>query len=412
MKQPTPGALATRRRAMMRYAIWLGLALLAASIVSRESLKADQVELQPLAAQVRRVVEAMDYLGSPLAAADRQALDRALNEADTDKAINAVQNVLDKYCLIDVSINPESLVKVTQGAARAELVEQGWQTFLVKVHNEAGVTAQLKAESPNALPVYARGKSTNIEGGFSVDPIPKQVITPSEVADRWLDLSMFNKPPLKPELSGLQLEYRVIQLYSRDRGKREARISFNVGQGTQDIGYRNDVDILFTCLPSTAVTLRVLDETGKPTTASFVIRDAQGHIYPAKAKRLAPDFAFQPQVYRGDGEQLRLAAGDYTFEFSRGPEYLVKQQAIKVLASQPQTFTFRRERWIDAARRGWYSGDHHIHAAGCSHYEAPTQGVLPQDMMRHILGEALNVGSVLTWGPCYYYQKQFFEGRD
>ena len=57
MKQPTPGALATRRRAMMRYAIWLGLALLAASIVSRESLKADQVELQPLAAQVRRAAE-------------------------------------------------------------------------------------------------------------------------------------------------------------------------------------------------------------------------------------------------------------------------------------------------------------------------------------------------------------------
>ena len=33
-------------------------------------------------------------------------------------------------------------------------------------------------------------------------------------------------------------------------------------------------------------------------------------------------------------------------------------------------------------------------------------------MMRHVLGEALSVGSVLTWGPGYYYQKQFFEGRD
>ena len=60
---------------------------------------------------------------------------------------------------------------------------------------------------------------------------------------------------------------------------------------------------------------------------------------------------------------------------------------------------------------GWYSGDHHIHAAGCSHYEAPTQGVLPRDMIRHIVGEGLNVGDVLTWGPCYYYQKQFFEAK-
>src|SRR5262249_8730961 len=37
---------------------------------------------------------------------------------------------------------------------------------------------------------------------------------------------------------------------------------------------------------------------------------------------------------------------------------------------------------------------------------------MPEDMIRHILGEALNVGSVLTWGPCYYYQKQYFEAKD
>jgi hypothetical protein len=31
-------------------------------------------------------------------------------------------------------------------------------------------------------------------------------------------------------------------------------------------------------------------------------------------------------------------------------------------------------------------------------------------MMRHILGEDLNVGCVLSWGPCWYFQKQFFDG--
>ena len=31
--------------------------------------------------------------------------------------------------------------------------------------------------------------------------------------------------------------------------------------------------------------------------------------------------------------------------------------------------------------------------------------------MRHILGEDLNVGCVLSWGPCWYFQKQFFEGK-
>jgi hypothetical protein len=63
------------------------------------------------------------------------------------------------------------------------------------------------------------------------------------------------------------------------------------------------------------------------------------------------------------------------------------------------------------ADHGWYSGDHHVHAAGCAHYESPAEGVQPIDMMRHILGEDLNVGCVLSWGPCWYYQKQFFDGK-
>ncbi len=60
---------------------------------------------------------------------------------------------------------------------------------------------------------------------------------------------------------------------------------------------------------------------------------------------------------------------------------------------------------------GWYSGDHHVHAAGCAHYESPTEGVSPADMMRQILGEDLKVGCVLSWGPCWYAQKQYFEGK-
>jgi hypothetical protein len=49
--------------------------------------------------------------------------------------------------------------------------------------------------------------------------------------------------------------------------------------------------------------------------------------------------------------------------------------------------SFQLERWIKLADLGWFSGDHHVHAAGCAHYEAPTQGVTPEAMMRHILGE-------------------------
>lgn len=70
------------------------------------------------------------------------------------------------------------------------------------------------------------------------------------------------------------------------------------------------------------------------------------------------------------------------------------------------------ERWVDPSKYGWYSGDHHIHAAGCSHYQDPTQGVKPEDMALQVQGEKLNVASVLTWLPGYEYQKQFFSGHD
>ena len=42
----------------------------------------------------------------------------------------------------------------------------------------------------------------------------------------------------------------------------------------------------------------------------------------------------------------------------------------------------------------------------------PAEGVEPKDMARQLAGERLNIGSVLTWGPDYYYQKQFFCAKD
>jgi hypothetical protein len=156
----------------------------------------------------------------------------------------------------------------------------------------------------------------------------------------------------------------------------------------------------------------VLDFDDRPTTASFVIRDERQRVYPSQAKRLAPDFFFHPQVYRADGEAVVLPQGTYTIEYTRGPEYRKKTQTLKIESTAPQTLTFRLERWIDPSRMGWYSGDHHIHAAGCAHYERPTEGVYPRDMIRHVIGEDLKIGSVLTWGPGWYFQKTFFEGKD
>ncbi|MCA9108171.1 MAG: CehA/McbA family metallohydrolase, partial [Planctomycetales bacterium] len=143
----------------------------------------------------------------------------------------------------------------------------------------------------------------------------------------------------------------------------------------------------------------------------LVFRDPRGRVYPARSRRLAPDFFFHDQVYRHNGESILLPPGPYEVTYTRGPEYRVLHKSVVVPDQTKHTESFRLARWIKLADHQWYSGDHHVHAAGCAHYEAPTQGVTPEAMMRHILGEDLNVGCVLSWGPCWYHQKQFFDGH-
>jgi hypothetical protein len=217
---------------------------------------------------------------------------------------------------------------------------------------------------------------------------------------------------MRRRLSGLALEYQILEIYSRDAGQRSATVSFNAGQGSQDIGFRNDVTILFNALRSRPIRLRIRDEKGQPAMASLTIRDRLNRLYPAPSKRLAPDFFFQPQIYRFDGEEVRLPAGYYTVAYNGGPETLPHVREFEVNDSGPAEVAFQLDRWIDPSKYGWYSGDHHVHAAGCSHYMNPAEGVEPKDMIRQIAGERLNIGAVLTWGPDYYYQKQFFSGKD
>ena len=364
--------------------------------------KVSGVDAQPLKAQAERVAQALELLGAPLTGEQRKSLDAALAEADPVSAASSIQAVLDPLCLVGVNINPESRVKVAVGPAPKSLVQHGWRVFLVKIHNEAGVTAPPAVSSPNALPLHKRSTAAKK---------PENVIPPQEVENRWLDVSLNTEQPLSKNLSGLPLEYRVIELYSRDAGKREAKLAFDVGQGTQDLGFRNEANILFECAPAVAVRLDILDDDGKPTTGQFVFRDEHGRVYPSRARRLAPDLFFHDQVYRHNGETVLLPPGKFEATYTRGPEYRILKRTITVPNAAEHHESFRLQRWIKLADHGWYSGDHHVHAAGCAHYESPAEGVQPEHMMRHILGEDLNVGCVLSWGPCWYYQKQFFEGR-
>ena len=148
-------------------------------------------------------------------------LDRILKQKP-DRALEEVQKLLDARCLLGVKINPESRVKVQRGTAQASLTLKKPSFFLIKVENNAGITASLQVQGEQLRAA-------------------KKPIT----AQRWLEAKIVHPKPLQANLSGIPCEYLLLQLTPHQSGKREATLKLDAGQGTQDLGFRAEVPILF-----------------------------------------------------------------------------------------------------------------------------------------------------------------------
>jgi len=122
--------------------------------------------------------------------------------------------------LIQIEINPESRVKAVRTAHRPDLRKGNWCRFRVQIANEARTTARLRVESPQAPPQPGH-------------------------RDRWMDCRLEQETPL----TGAKSEFRTLLLRTNETGWREATLVFDVGQGTQDLGFRAEVSLLFRCIP-------------------------------------------------------------------------------------------------------------------------------------------------------------------
>ena len=319
----------------------------------------------------------------------------------------AVHQVLDRYCLLEVSINPESRVKVDPGRAPLTLEQGKWNIFLVKVKNLAGVTAPLKAESPHSIPIKSEPDQTDNRA-------------------QWLEMQMVDLAPLPPKLTGQPLDYRIIKLRTTAQGKRTAKIAMDVGQGTADIGFRNDVMLTFRCERSRTTERQAVKVSpvnfkktaGNSTTKDIdlskanlqgIIVDANsGHPLPARIHiqsedgtwylansldgkevhyvRDRPQMPGSPEVHTtlspGPFASI-LPPGKYTIRVERGKEYLPIIRQV-VIRDEPVELEFELRRWINMAERGWYSGDTHVHRT-------------IEDLPNVILAEDLNVALPLSY---------------
>jgi hypothetical protein len=391
----------------LRTLVVLGLSLAAAVAKSAEP-PVIKVEGQPLAAQVKRVIDALELLGTPIPAETLKELQPAIDSMDAPR----IQKNIDKQVMFVVDDNGDGKVSAVSGLEKPMIQQGGFTPTLVKVLNRPGSKRdRLWIQSPQAGAVYSGASRFSLERQQQTELNAWE--NKEGRTDRFLALEMFTAQPLAATLSGLEVEYVIALLYSHEAGKREATLAFQlfddrVPGASPRVG---ELKVALDVKPAVPVKLKIRDVDGKPTIARLIFRDKQGHIYPLQAKRLAPDLFFQPQVYRADGETVLLPPGEFTLSYSRGPEYRVLTKMVTVKPNSAEPLDLLLERWVKPTDYGFYSGDHHIHAAGCAHYTSPTEGIKPEDMFRQVKGEGLNVGCVLTWGPCYRYQRQFFEEK-
>ncbi|MGA0039534.1 MAG: hypothetical protein ACO3NZ_06780 [Pirellulales bacterium] len=119
----------------------------------------------------------------------------------------------------EVAINPEARVKLRGRSVPERLVKDRTQRFLLEVINEAGLQAPLR------LRAFDRAE-------------------PGEHAAEWFSIHIVENSESTAVLSGARTEWKLIELYSSEAGTRAVRIAADAGTGTQDLGFRAEVDLV------------------------------------------------------------------------------------------------------------------------------------------------------------------------
>ena len=141
---------------------------------------------------------------------------KQIKEAKNQSELNTA---IDPMTLIDVSINPESRVKISSTNSKITLAPNESRFFVIRVDNTAGITATL-----NLSPI-----------DLATDP---------PTLAKWCTIEVVNDLIFSNHFSGKKQEYKLMKITPNFAGLKEIRISGDAGQGTQDLGFRATADLL------------------------------------------------------------------------------------------------------------------------------------------------------------------------
>ena len=127
--------------------------------------------------------------------------------------------------LLRASVNPESRVKIEAARHRVRLRDGVPRRFWVDVRNAAGVTAPLSVRA--------------VDLSFS-PPRPAA----------WCRVRVVDSAESPADLSGASEERKLLEVRATGVGLREVRLVADVGQGTQDLGFRATADLMIDTAPA------------------------------------------------------------------------------------------------------------------------------------------------------------------
>jgi hypothetical protein len=190
----------------------------------------------------------------------------------------------------------------------------------------------------------------------------------------------------------------------RRAGRRASRVSFEVT----------------TPAPGRLKLTVLSDDTGKPAPAMVrLLWRTDGLVrQPGNGIEFAPQFDQQGKASGARNANLpgpladsfwcvpgpfdmALAPGDWQIAVRRGVEHEVVIEDVAIRSGQTVTQTFRPRRWVDMRRRGWWSGDDHVHCRILSEADA-------RRLMAWVEAEDIHLANVVKMGDIY---RTYFEQR-
>lgn len=162
------------------------------------------------------------------------------------------------------------------------------------------------------------------------------------------------------------------------------------------------------------------DDTGKPAPAMVRLMWRTGGVarQPGNGIEFAPQFDKQGKASGARNANLpgpladsfwcvpgpfdmTLAPGNWQIGVRRGVEHEVIFEDVTVRSGETVERTFRPKRWTDMRKRGWWSGDDHVHCRILSDEDA-------RHLMAWVQAEDIHLANVVKMGDIY---RTYFEQR-